>query len=354
MTVMPDAIPRGSWERHSKAVVMHHSREFRGTASGLRESPRRAFTLVELLAVIAIIGTLVGLLLPAVQAARESARRSTCSNNFKQIALALLNHHDARRVLPAGTQSTQTGDLSGTACAVTGINANTAGRAPWTVMILPYLEQQDRYALFNLNASFNGLVADTSDGTNPATQSTNIAQQRRANLAFQCPSDARYGTSVSGTASFHNNYVAVQGGGATNACTAAHPTLSAFFNNGVMYHNSKIGLSRVTDGTTYTLMVGESRDLAGPTSPFFAVSWASTVRIEPGGYNIPNNTAAAADQINVSLSNHTRTFSSRHRGGVVFALCDGSVQFCSDNFDLNIYRQMGQRADARPTGGVSW
>ena len=315
---------------------------------------RRGFTLVELLVVIAIIGTLVGLLLPAVQAARESARRSTCSNNFKQIALALLNHHDARRVLPAGTQSTLPGDLSGTACAVTGTSVNTVGRAPWTVMILPYLEQQDRYALFNLNASFNGLVADTSDGTNPATQSTNIAQQRRANLAFQCPSDARYGTSVSGTASFHNNYLAVQGGGATNACTAVHPTLSTFFNNGVMYHNSKIGLSRVTDGTTYTLMVGESIRLSGPESPLYGLSWASTVRIEPGGNNIPNNTAAAADQINVPVSNQQRTFSSRHRGGVVFALCDGSVQFCSDNFDLNIYRQMGQRADARPTGGVSW
>jgi prepilin-type N-terminal cleavage/methylation domain-containing protein/prepilin-type processing-associated H-X9-DG protein len=328
---------------------------FRGFASGRRESPRRAFTLVELLAVIAIIGVLIGLLLPAVQAARESARRSSCGNNFKQIALALLNHHDARRVLPAGTQSTQAGDLSGTACAVTGINANTVGRAPWTVMILPYLEQQDRYALFNLNASFNAAVADTSDGTNPATQSTNIAQQRRANLAFQCPSDARYGTWVSGTASFHNNYVAVQGGGATNACTAAHPTLSTFFNNGVMYHNSKIGLSRVTDGATYTLMVGESMHLAGPSaSPLFAVSWASTVRFEPNRNNIPYNTAAAADQINVHVSNQQRTFSSRHRGGVIFALCDGSVQFCSDNFDLNIYRQMGQRADAAPRGGVQW
>jgi prepilin-type processing-associated H-X9-DG protein len=122
-----------------------------------------------------------------------------------------------------------------------------------------------------------------------------------------------------------------------------------------MYHNSKIGLSRVTDGTTYTLMVGEGANLAGPSiTALFAVSWASTVRIEPGGNNIPYNTAAAADQINVPVSNQQRTFSSRHRGGVVFALCDGSVQFCSDNFDLNIYRQMGQRADARPTGGVSW
>ena len=332
---------------------MQHSKGFRGFASS--ESMRRAFTLVELLAVIAIIGVLIGLLLPAVQAARESARRSSCGNNFKQIALALLNYHDARRVLPAGTQSTQPGDLSGTACKVTGINANTVGRAPWTVMILPYLEQQDRYARFNLNASFNAAVADTSDGRNPATQSSNIAQQRMVNMAFQCTSDPRYGTSVSGTASFHNNYVAVQGGGATNTCTAAHRTLSAFFNNGVMYHNSKIGLSRVTDGTTYTLMVGENADMAGPSiTAIYAVSWASTVRFEPNGNNIPYNMTAAADQINVPVSNHPRTFTSRHPGGVIFALCDGSVQFCSNNFDLNIYRQMGQRADAAPQGGVQW
>ncbi len=323
---------------------------------------RRGLTLVELLAVIAIIGVLLALLLPAVQSARESARRTACGNNFKQIALAMLAHHESLRVLPAGTQSTISGDLVGASitsspgspCWFRDIAFNTVGRAPWSVMILPYMEQNDRYGLFNLTASFNGLITDGDFNINsPAPPSANIAQQRNANPSFQCPSDRKAGTSVSGTASWHTNYVGVQGGGATTQCKAEHDH-STFFKNGVLYHNSKISMAHVRDGASNTLMVGETSVLAGPSSAWWAVSWASTVRIEPHANNIPVSVSAASDPINVRpmpASFTYRSFSSAHRGGVFFALCDGSVQFFSDDVNLDVYRQMGQRADGGPLGG---
>ena len=96
---------------------------------------RKAFTLVELLVVIAIIGVLIALLLPAVQAARESARRAHCVNNLKQVGIAVHNFHDARRSLPPSF--------------LTG-----GGHAPWLVMILPYVEQQDLYRVANVSISY--------------------------------------------------------------------------------------------------------------------------------------------------------------------------------------------------------
>src|SRR5437773_558439 len=109
----------------------------------LRSGLRRAFTLVELLVVIAIIGVLVALLLPAVQSARESARRMSCMNNLKQIGLALHNHHDAFGTFPPG------GVTNGTCC-------GTQSGATWTIYILPFIEQQmlyDKYDFTQTNES---------------------------------------------------------------------------------------------------------------------------------------------------------------------------------------------------------
>ncbi|MBA4191922.1 MAG: prepilin-type cleavage/methylation domain-containing protein [Planctomycetaceae bacterium] len=316
---------------------------------------RRAFTLIELLVVIAIIAILIGLLLPAVQKVREAAARMKCQNQLRQIALALHNHHDARGVFPSGTQSTVPGDM-GTGCSTGQGETNQKGRAPWSVMILPYLEQQNQFALFDLNASFNGLLNDNNQGgTGAAPQSVNVDQQKKANAAYQCPSDPR-----SNPTSWHTNYVAVQGGGATAQCVGSHAS-GQWYNNGVLYHNSRTRLTDITDGTTNTLLVGENRNGAGPEagvstlggqSVTYAVSWASTARITSTA-NIPVNQSAAADPINApSSSGWNRTFSSRHIGGANFARCDGSVQFLSNGIDLNGYRQMGTRADGLPIGSV--
>jgi prepilin-type N-terminal cleavage/methylation domain-containing protein len=120
---------------------------------------RRGFTLVELLVVIAIIGTLVGLLLPAVQAARESARRSSCSNKLKQIGIALHNHHDANGRFPAAFTSVASYPFD---------SPSTRG-APWTVRILPFLEDTQRYASFSFTSGFQGEYSE-STGTNRNAQ----------------------------------------------------------------------------------------------------------------------------------------------------------------------------------------
>ena len=105
-----------------------------------RKQPRPAFTLVELLVVIAIIGVLVGLLLPAVQAAREAARRMSCSNNFKQIGLAVHNYHSAYSQLPK--QKSGTGLGPGTTFFYQGSDFANQGQLSWLVAILPFIEQQ--------------------------------------------------------------------------------------------------------------------------------------------------------------------------------------------------------------------
>ncbi len=142
-------------------------------ATGARA--RQAFTLVELLVVIAIIGVLIALLLPAVQAAREAARRSSCANNLKQLGLALQNYHDARKIFPPGALWN-----SGSA----NMPQTTLG-PNWIIMIMPFMEEKNTLTLYNTKAYI-------TDGSNYVFRSTVIP-------ALLCPSDSYNNVAYDGT-----------------------------------------------------------------------------------------------------------------------------------------------------------
>ena len=186
--------------------------------------PWRGFTLVELLVVIAIIGVLVALLLPAVQAAREAARRTSCSNNLKQIGLALHNYHDTFNVFPPGNFMAAGPIPNPIPANVVVPNANGcftgAGSvrpgAPWTVLVLPYIEQKPLHDSLDFNVEFNSYQ-------NIGTQTINTQRCRIPISVYRCPSYATpphpwvRPTAVAGTdqsyAPLINNYYACMGGG---------------------------------------------------------------------------------------------------------------------------------------------
>jgi len=304
------------------------------------------FTLVELLVVIAIIGILIALLLPAVQAAREAARRMDCTNRIKQINLALHNYHDTHKCLPPGTLSA--GSVSYTTTDWCNGGSNT-GRASWTVLILPYLEQMNRFKEFDLRLAF-------TTSSNVPGASVNDTQFKKGNSAYQCPSDPN-------SRPDNNNgcYFGVQGGGATPNCSSQSGQ-RVFFINGILYHNSATKFRDITDGTSNVFLIGETKYCltTGGRSDGIVTGWASAAKLD-SSYGTPLILAATMQQINAyakhggiadTLNYQTRMFGSFHPGGCQFSLADGSVHFVSETIDINIYRQMGIRDDGQPTGGL--
>ena len=212
----------------------------------LPKRERHAFTLIELLVVIAIIAILIGLLLPAVQKVREAASRAKCSNNMKQLGLAMHSYHDVYNQLPSGLEA-----VNGTnKCPAQG-NPNNDARASWSISILPYLEQNNLYQLMNLNTTTainNQFIPGLANAGNKTAQSTVLP-------GFNCPSDPK----TAGT--LQSNYLAVAGGGAAAdcPCTATSFTPMILYANGAFFINSNTKLTGITDGTTNTYLVGESK-----------------------------------------------------------------------------------------------
>lgn len=312
----------------------------------LRNPRFRGFTLVELLVVIAIIGILIALLLPAVQAAREAARRMNCSNKMKQIALAIHNYHDVFKAFPSGTLSSVPVTYSTANWCTSG--SASQSRASWTVLILPYLESSPLHDQFD----FGGTFTSTS---NVPGNATNHALFSVTNSNYQCPSDSNSKGTNNNT-----SYFGVQGGGTTPNCSSSGG-LRVFFINGILYHNSQTQFRDITDGTSSVFMVGESKYCLSRTgrSDGFHSGWASAMKRDGSGS--PLVLAAAMEQINSwpkhggnsdTLNYMTRMFGSFHPGGCQFAYADGSVHFVAETIDINLYRQMGIRDDGLPTGGL--
>lgn len=283
------------------------------TGTTRRHPGGRGFTLIELLVVIAIIAVLIALLLPAVQQAREAARRSQCKNNLMQIGLALQNYEMSHERLPPGTVN-----ASGP------IKSETAGyHVSWIVQTLPYLDQRNVYEKIDFSVSiYDPKNADPTAVILPV---------------LNCPSDA----STSGPSSYAG-------------CHHSTEAPIDLDNNGVLYLNSSIRFEDVRDGLSNTLIVGEKVRNTDP------LSWASGTRATlrnggtginserqlPGmaGSNLPVGIPAEGEPANLSLLK-VGGFSSPHAGGAQFAVGDGSVRFISENIASNVFQDLINRAD---------
>ncbi|MGD9857768.1 MAG: DUF1559 domain-containing protein [Planctomycetaceae bacterium] len=287
---------------------------------------RRGFTLIELLVVIAIIAVLIALLLPAVQQAREAARRTQCRNNLKQIGLALHNYHDVFLTFPPGYIAAG----PGTHPAHDGISG-----AGWGTMILPQLEQTNLYELFNPNLS----IADT---VNDAFRETTLA-------VFRCASDPQPDfweiehEDGSGTVLARlpiANYIGTFGTDELDGCenAAGTPPVRAggqCVGDGSLYHNSRVRISDITDGTSNTFIVGER--LTNPN-----LGWYSTwVGMVPEGEEAFQRVLGSIDHVPNDPVGHFDDFSSHHTGGAQFVFGDGSATFISENIDRGVYQALG-------------
>ncbi len=375
----------------------------------------RGFTLVELLVVIAIIGILIALLLPAVQAARESARRSQCLNNLKQIGLGLHNHHDARGSFPPGNVTTvpmsRAGCFSGTSA-----TSPHAG-VPWPVAILPYLEQTGIVDGLDMSATGQFPPSYTIATNNNLAPPSGPLWTRIA--GYQCPSTVgrlswvRYGPNgvgtvgdpVPGAENIVLNYFGCMGGGMdepANANRTVSPAIAGVspggqnctcgtvgallpnarflihWNNGFLSVQTTVGmpperlpkgkdLRDALDGTSNSILAGETIY----NNMQLTRGWGVSHRTQHASNNGPNSITGTYRAINSgrrlylafslmtsddNLHNHLMNtcFGSQHPGGAQFCMGDGSVRFFNENLSLAIYRTLGAVSDGAPFGGIQF
>jgi prepilin-type N-terminal cleavage/methylation domain-containing protein len=305
----------------------------------------RAFTLVELLVVIAIIGVLVALLLPAVQAARESARRMQCQNHLKQFGLAFQNHHDQIKHLPTdGWGYNYVGDPD--------LGFGTDQPGGWTFNILPYCEQKTVY--------------DIAAGKTGPPKFADLAKMVGTPIKFFiCPSRRKPGIyPITATTATNFDYVGVGAKIDYAVCAGDQeelqgpgvptpPIPSGFTYTGISYVRSAVRMAEITDGTSNTLMVGEKlmgfpyylNGLEGGDNENLYVGWDNDHTRTTNNRTTGNNNQIRFPPRRDSKEDRILTFGSSHPGGFNGVLCDGSVRVFNYNIDVKNYMRLGNRGD---------
>ncbi|NLX99107.1 MAG: DUF1559 domain-containing protein [Rhodopirellula sp.] len=303
--------------------------------------PIAGFTLVELLVVIAIIGILIALLLPAVQAAREAARRSQCSNNLKQIGLALHNYHDSFKVFPPSSTSGYgkgVWNYPGSGPSDPAIHLHS-----FASLLLPYLEQGNVADRINYNVS-------SLDPANRAIASQILPFYRCPSYAGKDYStDPLYVTTAGYDKFAIRNYVTL-GARTVVGLSGAIPA------DGVMFPGSRTGFRDVIDGTSSTIAFAETREEKSSvwidgTSAAVAARWTDLTSPTYAGNSVSiNHTPYFPGGVFPNSIGQEYGPSSFHPGGAQHALVDGSVQFLSETMEATVYDALTTRAGGEVVG----
>lgn len=352
---------------------------------------QRGFTLVELLVVIAIIGILVALLLPAIQAAREAARRSMCTNNLKNLGLAVLNHHDVQKHFPISEGWTNPEQDEQNVVDATGSNGRMLSGKGWILSTLPQLEEQTLYDQFRSGGAFEGQIKANlcilatnpfpNKGLNSKDNGISVPELMKTQLSIlQCPSDESVlqlsdiqyqwtrcpvaTTSYKGV--MDDSFIGQSDGSvyghddsiypsgiyqrdpARRACFAGTRCRGIFFKNSWL---RPVKISEVIDGTSKTLMIGEDIPRLNRHSVAFYANGDTCSCNTPlnNGLNLTGE-----DEI-TSFTDawwDSQGFRSRHPGGVHFCLADGSVRFISDSVESALFRISCTRNGAEVLSGA--
>jgi len=312
----------------------------------VKKSGRCGFTLVEFLVVITIIGILIALLLPAVQAAREAARRAQCMNHLKQLGLGLHNHHQAAGVFPQGE---------------VGVHGEV-----WSAFILPYIEQQAIYDGLSFESTAQWAwwtwppPAIANDPNNPHTR--NITACETVLPVFRCPSSGvpLHVHDVSGyTPPWHVGkrvpamYIGCASGLKTSDVDGDFEDL-----DGVLFNHSVIAIADVRDGSSNTILVGEAlpepKVYDGQKEPISGIGpkdhWYIGSDDVDSHNGIDHSEVLGSTGVPMNRRGDELSFGSAHPGGCHILLGDGSVRFAQESIDFETWRRLGQRSDGQVLG----
>jgi len=290
---------------------------------------KRGFTLIELLVVIAIIAILVALLLPAVQAVREAARRSQCQDHLHQIGVALMNYEGAHKIFPPGRLGCD--GINVGPCI--GNSANQRSGMSGFVLLLPQLEQKPLYDQFDFNDTpFN------QETTWPAKNKAGI-EARPA--VYLCPSDVSLeSVSTSGLEAATSNYAFMSG---TIGPSQGIGTNVKVNNNGMFMYKVPYRIRDLIDGTSNTIFAGEVTGAHTSESQNIwtqATRHLSSLRTADNPVNTRPGTGITTSPYGIALNG---AFSSLHPGGCHYVFGDGRVSFLSESLDLATYRALATR-----------